>query len=430
MLVLCAGLITVALIAGLGGTRLAASQSAETIDLIAYVGPDNNLYVVDRQGEDVEQVAAGPEGLTLGHPTWSPDGHRIAYLAQPELGAGRETILYAVSPGENDPTRLYASVENPAFYLYWSPNSQYLTFLTQEASGLALRLSPADGSADARILEEGAPFYWSWSPNSQELFMHIGGTRRFSQEARLSILSQQPESTPALLDEAPANFQAPAWSSDGERLLYAAEDEDGNQALYLREQQSGVATKLINVSGFVGVAWSPDGRWIAYHQIESAEMSPLGHVFVMPAPEGTQAEAKARQVSTEPAIAFFWSPDSQHLAVLTPSLDENDSASRGIGLAAPMPQAAELFLRWWVMDLPDGELRPLVAFRPTRTFLPILPFFDQYAHSMRFWSPDSRYLVYSHQESADQSGVWIADIRSEEAPRRLADGSIAVWSWR
>jgi Tol biopolymer transport system component len=260
--------------------------------------------------------------------------------------------------------------------------------------------------------------------------MHIGGTRRFSQEARLSILSHQPESTPALLEESPANFQSPAWSPDGERLLYAAEDEDGNQALYLRERESGAATKLINVSGFVGVDWSPDGRWIAYHQIENAEMSPLGHVFILAVPKGSQAEVKARQVSTELAVSFFWSPDSQHLAILSPSVDENDSARRGAGLAAPIQQAQELFLRWWVMDMPDGELRPLVAFRPTRAFLPIIAFFDQYAHSMRFWSPDSRYLVYSHQESGDQSGVWIADIRGEEAPRRLADGNLAVWSWR
>jgi TolB protein len=80
--------------------------------------------------------------------------------------------------------------------------------------------------------------------------------------------------------------------------------------------------------------------------------------------------------------------------------------------------------------MPSGELQPLVAFRPTRSFLFILPYFDQYAQSIRLWSPDSRYLVYSHQDSAQQAGIWVVDTEGEEAPRRLADGVLAVWSWQ
>ena len=52
------------------------------------------------------------------------------------------------------------------------------------------------------------------------------------------------------------------------------------------------------------------------------------------------------------------------------------------------------------------------------------------AQSIRFWSPDSRYLIYSDQESSGQVGVWIADAQGQEAPRRLAEGTLAVWSWR
>jgi TolB protein len=430
--VLCVGLVVTLLIVGVGDGHRTAERVVGVVDRIAFVDTDGNLYMVDRYGENREYLAVRGEGAALTFPTWSPDGRRVAFIAQRETDDGVESLLYTVSTAGGEPTTLYASVKNPAFYLYWSPDSQYISFLTQEDAGMALRLAPADGSEVAHVLERGAPFYWSWSPRGQEMLVHIGGARRLREEARLAILSNpagmltyQHESTPDVLDDAPANFQAPAWSPDGSRLLYAGEDENGEQALYVRQRESGSVEQLVNVSGFVGFNWSPDGQRIAYHRVNDPTVAPLGHVFVINNDGGEQ-----RQVSRDPAIAFFWSPDGQRLALLIPSVEVEGPSTRGGGLAAPMLQGREVLFRWWVMDVPDGELRPVAAFRPTRPFLFILPYFDQYAHSIRFWSPDSRYLVYSHLESPGQAGIWVADVEGEESPRRLAGGTLAVWSWQ
>lgn len=426
---LCLGLVAAILIAGVGDGRQEAGRDVELVDRIAFVSTDGNLYLTDRDGDNIEHLAVAGEGAALAHPAWSPDGEHVAFVAQRETDAGIESILYTVSTMGGDSHELYASIENPAFYLYWSPDSQYVSFLTQERVSLALRLAPADGSEVARVLERGAPFYWSWSPDGQEMLMHIGGARRLSEDARLAILADQPESTPDVLDDAPANFQSPAWSPDGSRLLYAAEDTDGKQALYIRQRQSGRVEKLANVSGLVRFNWSPDGRWVAFQQIEDPRIAPLGHVFVRRVGV-TDGESELRQVSRDAAVAFFWSPDSQHLAILVPSLSEELPSTRVGGLAAPMPQEQELLLRWWLVDMPDGEPRPLAAFRPTRSFLFIIPYFDQYAQSIRFWSPDGQYLVYSDQETPQQAGIWVADAVGEEPPRRLTDGILAVWSWQ
>lgn len=429
MTVFCIVLVAAVLIAGLGGEKSAAGRDIEVVDRIAYLGTDGNLYLVDRDGQNVEHLAVAGEGTALAHPTWSPDGKRVAFIANRETAGGIESILYTVSTVGDASTNLYASTDNPPFYLYWSPDGQYVSFLTQEDSSLALRLAPADGSQDARVLDRGSPFYWSWSPDSREMLMHIGGARGLSDEARLAILTDRPESTPDVLDDAPANFQAPAWSPDGSRLLYAGVDENGEQALFVRQRQSGRVEKLADVPGLVRFNWSPDGAWIAYQQIDNLRFAPLGHVFVRKVGEG-EGEQKARQVTRERALAFFWSPDSQHLAILAPSLEQEVPSARHSRLAAPMPQEARLRFRWWLADMPAADLRPLVTFQPTWFFLLTVPYFDQYAQSIRFWSPDSRYLVYSDQETPGQAGIWVADTAGEEPPRRLADGTLAVWSWQ
>jgi TolB protein len=427
--VLCLGLVATILIAGVGDGVLKTARGVNTVDRIAFVSTDGNLYLTDRGGEDVEYLAVVGEGAALAHPTWSPDGKQVAFVAQRETDAGIESILYAVSTVGGDSSKLYSSIDNPAFYLYWSPDSRYVSFLTQESSSLALRLAPADGSEVARVLERGAPFYWSWSPDGREILTHIGGARRLSEDARLAILAGEPEFTPDVLDDAPANFQAPTWSPDGSQLLYAGEDEGGGQALFVRHRQSGRVEKLANVSGLVRFNWSPDGQWIAFQQIGDPGIAPLGDVFVRGVGLSDE-ESEVRQVSRDAAVAFFWSPDSQHLAILVPTLGEELPSTRAGGLAAPMPQGQELLLRWWLADIPDGEPRPVAAFRPTRSFLLIIPYFDQYAQSIRFWSPDGRYLVYSDQETPRQAGIWVADVAGEEPPRRLTDGILAVWSWQ
>jgi TolB protein len=427
--VFCLGLVAVILIAGVGDGMLKTARDVDIVDRIAFVSTDGNLYLTDRDGESVEYLAVVGEGAALAHPTWSPDGKQVAFVAQRETDAGIESILYAVSTVGGNSRKLYTSIDNPAFYLYWSPDSRYVSFLTQENSSLALRLAPADGSDVARVLERGAPFYWSWSPDGREMLMHIGGARRLSEDARLAILGDQPESTLDVWDDAPANFQAPAWSPDGSRLLYAGEDEGGRQALFVRQRQSGMVEKLANVSGLVRFNWSPDGRWIAFQQIGDPKIAPLGHVFVRGVGMSDQ-ESEVRQVSRDAAVAFFWSPDSQHLAILVPTLGEDLPSTRAGGLAAPLLQEQELLLRWWVVDVPDGEPRPVAAFRPTRSFLFVIPYFDQYAQSIRFWSPDGRYLVYSDRETPGQAGIWVADVAGQEPPRRLSEGILAVWSWQ
>ena len=78
-------------------------------------------------------------------------------------------------------------------------------------------------------------------------------------------------------------------------------------------------------------------------------------------------------------------------------------------------------LEWHVLDVATGRTRALKRFVPTQEFFSLLPFFDQYAQSIRLWDKMSRRLVY-----ADTAGVWTLDVESREATR-VAPGVIGLW---
>lgn len=87
-------------------------------------------------------------------------------------------------------------------------------------------------------------------------------------------------------------------------------------------------------------------------------------------------------------------------------------------------------LRWKTFSLVDGQVRTLATFQPTDNFISILPFFDQYARSLTFWSPDSKHFVYTQAEGASDGSVWVADLDGGTQPHKVGDGTLAVWSWK
>jgi hypothetical protein len=81
VVVMCVALVAIVWVANGGSGRLSGQRAVQSLDRIAFVGPDDSLYVTDRNGQDVELLVAVEEGTSLGYPTWSPDGRRVAYLA-------------------------------------------------------------------------------------------------------------------------------------------------------------------------------------------------------------------------------------------------------------------------------------------------------------------------------------------------------------
>jgi len=388
---------------------------------IAFMGNDNNMWLVSPDGENLRSITN--DGKRYRFPVWAPDGRRLAFIGQDEVN--RSSLFISTTGNYSDPIEVFKRPGSSPFYLYWAPDSNSITFLTQEQSGLAMRKINTRSPNEDETLGEGAPFYWVWSPQSDKMLVHVGGSRATSDEAHISILENLDETAAdqVELNLAPGRFQAPVWSSDGSYFYYIAADDD-QESIYKTNAATLNQQLVTNLGGAANMVLSPDDRHIAYTQFERGLRPPFGHAYLV----DTDGKNHKR-IMDEPAASLYWSPDGKKLALLSISLvNEGPTASLG-ALASPLPQ--ELFLRWWIYDVDKETLEPLISFSPTDAFLQTVPFYDQYHLSLTFWSPDSQYFVVTKGKTdSDDGTVWVVDTTGQEEPQQIGEGTLAVWSWQ
>jgi acylaminoacyl-peptidase len=113
------------------------------------------------------------------------------------------------------------------------------------------------------------------------------------------------------------NDTSPRWSPDGSQLVYVS-NRDGSPQIYRRWLDTGQTARLTNLpSAPAGLAWSPDGKWIAFtaHVAEKPR-----HIIEMPkAPEGAKWAAPAKVIDQLPYRfngAGYRKPGYTHLFVV------------------------------------------------------------------------------------------------------------------
>lgn len=425
-------LLTCLCSAGLGAVLWFQLRPADTasVDRIAYVGTDNNIYTVDRRGgsrraltEDAE-IPTRAGGRVYRFPTWSPDNRWLAYVGV-EVSPGESPLntLYATSIPGDETKALFASRESGPFYLYWAPDARRLAFLANETENLSLRLVGLD--TEPRLLDTGSPFYFTWGPDSNAIITHVGGSA--GRIGRLEVDRAQPA---AVLDR-PATFLAPHWSPTGEAVLFAADLDEAGPALYVANERGEPQQALVRYGGAISFAWSPQADRVAYIETNQPRPNGLGQ-FAFGKVKIVESEGgAARTVSTREALAFFWSPDGRKIAYLQATTEDESPEIQGrLTPVSAGLQQGQFRLRWRVVDLQTGDDIGLTPFAPAPGFLSLMLFFDQYAQSLSLWSPQSDALVYSARDSADAPAVWVVDVDGATVPRRVADGDVPVWSWK
>lgn len=396
-----------------------AAQPAAVINRIAFIDPDGRLGTVAPDGDELRMLSAA--GASYQFPAWSPDGAHIAAVGV----EGNEGGVFVWRDEVNARrVSLYTSNNRAPIYLYWSPDGRQISFLANAPSGLGLWLATADGATAARQIASGQPFYWDWSRNSDQLFIHSGGS---GAGARLAFLDPVGD----LADDSlasPGLFQAPGISADGRYVAYA--EAEGGQFQVVVVARDGSGRFAAPHLGLAALGWSPVRNQLAWTSPRRESLTSFGPLSLL--------NAKTGDVVTlvrDTVIGFFWSPDGRRIAYLTlAGRPTNPGAGGPTKLAAispaPLAQHEELRLTLAVVDVASGQQRVLTTFRPTPIFVTqFLPFFDQYALSHRLWSPTGDAIVLPMVDDDGTSGIYVVSVENGETTR-VADGTMAFWSWR
>lgn len=208
-----------------------ADLSPDGKKVVFFSGREGNayIYVMNADGSGLTKLTGGGGGDTS--PRWSPDGKRIAYSHSGSLwvmnadGSDQKMIMQAQDAATAEPCRAGSFVGS------WSPDGKRIVYYSA-------------------VIGSGRYAFWICAIDADGSNMQV------------------------LVDKPEGKLHAePYWSPDGKKIAFR-DDRDGNCSqggnacnyeIYVLDLETGQETNVTKHPALdIEPAWSPDGQWIMF----------------------------------------------------------------------------------------------------------------------------------------------------------------------
>ncbi|WP_189009007.1 PxKF domain-containing protein [Deinococcus malanensis] len=228
-----------------------------------------DIFTVNPDGSDLKNLTQGV-GNNF-NPVWSPDGKKIAFIANrpgPDSPGPYNGALYTMNSDGTDQVNLTGEGWG-VFHASWSPDGRKLVYSAIGNGGInGLYVMNADGTAKTRLAIPAA-------------------------------------------SHSEARYMSPVWSSDAQRIAYVSVNPsagpDGPADIYISSPDGLKSEKVASMAygglGGTSLSWSPDGQKLLISH---------GGIYTLQVTPGSQPQRIPMPVSAGHAV---WSPDGNKLLV-------------------------------------------------------------------------------------------------------------------